>query len=961
MNKFYVSDSNRVGPILVEASAHEGVKRIADVFAGDIELVCGKKPEIVADIPACESVIFVATVGCSALLDKLADDGKIDLSRVVGKREVFTLATVENPFDGVDRALVIVGSDKRGTIYGMFEISEACGVSPLVFWGDAVPVHKDEIILDYTTPYVSKEPSVKYRGFFINDEWPAFGNWTVKHFGGVNAKAYEPVFQLLLRLKGNYFWPAMWSACFSEDGPGIANAELANIYGVIMGASHHEPMCRAGVEWQRIYRKYGSDNTWSFISNRDAITQFWRDGLERNKNFENIITVGMRGENDSLLLGANATLEDNINVLRDVIKTQNQLMREIVNPNLEQIPRMLALYNEVEDFYYAENGLKNWEELDDVILMLCDDNFANLRYLPTDDDRHHKGGFGMYFHYDYHGASISYEWANTNRLTKTWEQMSMAYDYGVRDLWIVNLGDIKGLEYPLCYFLDLAYDFDKYGSSAVNSTEAYVKSWIKKQYGGWLTDAQLDDVYTIINGYTKYNNLRTPESMNSKIYAPVCFREGERVHKECQELIDLVTKLYNEVPEEIKGSVYSVLYYPTVASLNLVQMHIEAGMNNRFASYGSMAANKYLDCVRVRAERDTALREEYDSILEGKWHHMMDSAHTGFKTWCDEYWAYPTVSSVYPVPRAKSYVSFAGYEPFSIGRFWSNSAPLYNREFMRPDTDYITINIETGSSSDMTYKIICDKDWLTFENTEGKLTADEGITSVNVFCDRAKLNGEETASVVVECRFGSQVTKAKLFVCACKGEYDFAPGTFVDTEGYIAMDADRFTHKHDVDNCQWTVIEHLSRLDRPAIKVLPSTSQLLNDDDSFKQEDLPYVEYTFNVAEGGDWDMDLWLSCRNQVSIGAKLRTAYSINDGGINVISTIADNYRARKCAAWNKEILDVMRSCKTTVTLNKGINTVRIYGGDANIILQKLIFTPKGKSIGRTYMGPRESYFTK
>ena len=261
----------------------------------------------------------------------------------------------------------------------------------------------------------------------------------------------------------------------------------------------------------------------------------------------------------------------------------------------------------------------------------------------------------------------------------------------------------------------------------------------------------------------------------------------------------------------------------------------------------------------------------------------------------------------------------------------------------------------------MSFNIICDKDWLKFERTSGSLTAYDAITSVDVTCDRSKLNGEETAAIVVECRFGSQVTKAKLFVTACKGDYDYAPGTFVDTEGYIAMDADRFTAKHDADNCQWTVIEHLSRLDRPAIKVLPSTAQLLNDDDSFAQADLPYVEYTFNCFNGGEWDIDLWLSCRNQVSIDAKLRTAYSVNGGDVTVISTVAPDYKARKCAAWNKEILDVMRSCKTTVTLNKGINTLRIYGGDANIILQKIIMYPKGRPMGRTYMGPRESYFTK
>ncbi len=967
MNKFVVAKNNQLCSFLVETTAFEGVKRIAGTVCDDISLVVGKKPEVVDSVSKINtsSVIIVATVGHSDLINDLSDSGVIDVSAVEGKREVYMLKHISSPFadrPDVTDALVVIGSDKRGTIYGLFSISEACGVSPLVYWGDVAPKPKDELLLDYSETFVSKEPSVKYRGFFINDEWPAFGGWSRDRFGGFNTQAYEYVFQLLLRLKGNYMWPAMWSSAFSEEGPGIANAELANIYGVIMGASHHEPMCRAGVEWQRIYKQYGDDNTWSFISNRDAITEFWRDGLKRNKDFENIITVGMRGENDSLLLGADATLDDNINVLRGIINTQNDLMKEIVNPDLDEIPRMLAMYNEVEDFYYAPNGLMGWEALDGVILMLCDDNFANLRYLPTDADRDHKGGFGMYYHYDYHGASISYEWLNSNRLTKTWEQMTMAYDYGIRDLWIVNLGDIKGLEYPICYFLDLAYDFDRYGTTALNSVEAYVKSWINQQYGEWLTPTQLDDVYTVINGYTKFNNLRTPESMNSFIYSPVNFREGERVWNECQNLIDLAEKLYREAPEGIKASVFTMLYYPTVASLNFVQMHVEAALNRHYASHGSLAANKYLDCVKVRSARDYELRNQFDSILDGKWVHMMDSAHTGFNCWCAEDWSYPTVSEVVPVPTTKVYVSFAGYEPFTIGRFWHNSRPVHNREFMRPDTDHITVNIESGSSIDIEYKIICDKDWLSFENTSGVITPADGMTSVNVTCDRSKISGEETASIVVECRFkGSDTARAKLFVTAFGGNYDYAPMTFVDTEGYIAMDAEHFSATNEGDNCAWTLIDHLSRVDRPALKVLPSTAQLLDADGKFTVENVPCVEYTFATEQGGEWEMELYLSNRNPVAIDAKMRLGYSVNDSEIVVHSTIAENYKARNCREWNKEILDVLRISKASLNVQNGVNTLKLYGGDPNIIIERIVMYPKGKAPGKTYIGPRESYFTE
>lgn len=960
MNKFIVD--NNIS-IICEDTAFEGVKRVAAAVAEDISLVIGTQPKIVGTIAeAGEQVVIFATLGKSEIADKLISENNISVDNISGKREVYGIFQVEAPFDGVKNAVVVVGSDKRGTIYGQFAISEACGVSPLVYWGDAFPAPKPSVELDYSTPYISHEPSVKYRGFFINDEWPAFGGWCRDRFGGFTTGAYDKVFQLLLRLKGNYMWPAMWSSSFSDDGPGIANAELADIYGVIMGASHHEPMCRAGVEWQKIYKKYGESNDWSFISNRDAVTEFWRDGVKRNKDFENIITVGMRGENDSRLLGADATIDDNIKVLQDAITTQNNLIKEVVNPDLNQVPRMLVVYNEVEDFYYAPNGLQGWEGLDNTILVLCDDNMANLRYLPTDDDRDHNGGFGMYYHYDYHGPSISYEWINSNRLTKTWEQMTMAYDYGIRDLWIVNLGDIKGLEYPICYFLDLAYDFERYGSNAVNSTEEYVKNWISKQYSGWLNESQLADVYTVINGYTKFNNLRTPESMNSKVYSPVNFREGERIHAECQKLIDLAGKLYNEAPEGCRASIFTMVYYPTVASLNLVQMHIEAGLNNFYAARGSLAANKYLDCVKKRSAIDYELKAQFDAVLDGKWIHMMDSWHTGFNCWCSEDWSYPTVSEVTPVPCTKAYISFAGYEKYSIGRFWHNSRPLYNREFMRPDTEYITVNIESGSSIDMEYIVYCDDAWLEIDKSNGIVTPADGMASVNIRCNRELLNGTETATVRVECRFkGNETAKATLYVTATNSEYDYGPMTFVDTEGYVAFDADRYADKHDAADCRWTAIDHLSRLDRPALKVLPSTASPLNKDGTFATDDVPYVDYKFATENAGDWEIQFWQSCRNPVDKDLKLRVAFSVNGGEVKLLNTIVDNYKPHRCQQWNKECLDVCRISKADISVNEGVNTLRVYGSDPNIILQKVVAYPKGKPVGYTYTGPRESYFVK
>lgn len=979
MGRFKVFEDGILCDILVEESAFKGVKLVANAHAEDICLVTSKKPAIVSkpEEISSKSVIIAATAGKSSLIERLG----ADVSDIAGKREVYSLSYIEKPFDGVDEALLIIGSDKRGTIYGIFDISERIGVSPLVYWGDVLPKQKTSVCVDIDN-FVSKEPSVKYRGLFINDDWPAFGGWCHQRFGGYNAKAYDPVFQLILRLKGNYLWPAMWTGIFSEEGPGLLNAQLADDYGIVMGASHHEPMCRAGAEWQKIYRQYGESNAWSFISNKDAITEFWRDGLKRNKDFENVITIGMRGENDSLLLGKNATLEDNINVLRGVINTQNELMKEIVDPDLDKIPRMLALYYEVEDFYHGDKnakGLKNWEALDGVTLLLCDDTFGNLRFIPDETDRDHNGGFGMYYHYDYHGAPISYEWMNTNRLTKTWEQMTMAYDYGIRDLWIVNLGDIKGLEYPLCYFMDLAYDFEKYGTDALNSVEGYVKNWVRKQYGDWFGEDRLEEIVEVLNGYTKLNNARTPESMNQNVYSPISFREGERVCSECSRLIGLAEGLYRDAPEKIRPSVFYEIYYPTVASLNLVQMSVEAGLNSFYSSRGSLAANLYLDCVKKRAEIDDRLREEYDRLLDGKWVHMADSPHHGFRSWNSEDWRYPVVSEVVPVPTCKSYVSFGGSTKYSIGTFWVSSPVLENREFMRPDAEYITVNVETGSSAKMSFEIICDKPWLRFEKTSGSLSPENPIATVKAYCDRDKLSGVDCADITVNCTFETDKmagnnsedmydktlgkTSAKMKVYA-GGEYNCPAMTYVDTEGYISMEAANYSAKSDAGKAGWRKIDHLSRLDTPAMKILPSTERYLsNESDSYTRSDVPYIEYTFFTENAGDYELKLYLSNRNPVSIKSKLRLGLSANGEDIRIIHTVPEGYKPgmHGSAAWGTEVLEKIRKVTTDIKVNAGLNKLRIYGGDPNIIIEKLVCFPKGKSPEKTYFGAPESYLVK
>ena len=606
MQVFDLVKNKRAAVFVLEDQAFEGVKRIAKKVAGDVEKVTGVLPSVRTldgtkaaaflqgigengDGLSCtreDTVVFAATVGNSRLVDRLLEQGILSIGNLKRDTEVYSFQFARN-------VLFVLGSDKRGTIYGLFRLSELIGVSPLHYFGDATVVKRDCLELERTNCF-SKQPSVKYRGFFINDEWPAFGNWVTDTFGDANALAYDHIFELLLRMKGNYLWPAMWNSSFSQDGPGLENAVLADMYGVIMGTSHHEPLCRAGIEWQQQYRDYGTDNTWSFLENRDAITAFWKAGVARNKAFENVYTIGMRGESDSKLLPEDATMADNVAVVKEAILAQNDILAKELDMPLEQVPRMLAIYKEVEQYYYGDEtceGLKDWEPLKDVIFLLSDDNHGNLRALPTEEERKHPGGFGMYYHVDYHGGPISYEWINSTKISKIWEQMTTAYEYGVRTMWIINVGDLKGAEYPLSFFMDLAYDYDRFGIQNRDCILTYPKDWVRGLLGKKVEETLVCRATELLNGFVAFNAVRRPEYTNSDVYHPIHYGEGQWVIGETKRLLELADVLHQELPAESLPAYESCIYYPALASLHLHCMNALAGYNHLLAGRGSMAAN----------------------------------------------------------------------------------------------------------------------------------------------------------------------------------------------------------------------------------------------------------------------------------------------------------------------------------------------------------------------------------
>lgn len=942
-----------------EEEAFPGVNKIASKVMHDVELVFGCAPQATNERKNLgKHAVIYGTVDRSPILDELEEKKLIDLSKVRGKREVYLFQVVTSPLEGVESALVIAGSDKRGTIYGLFYLSEQLGVSPLVDWCDVKPQQKDQVSFEDDLKYISKEPSVRYRGFFINDEWPAFGTWTNAKFGGFNAKMYEHVFELLLRLKGNYMWPAMWSAQFSLDGPGLANAELADELGVVMGASHHEPCCRNGEEYRYVRGKdsiYG--DAWNFISNREGITKFWEDGLKRSGKFENVITVGMRGEADTAIMGHKATLADNIKLLREVLQTQNKLIEENVNEVLSEVPRMLALYKEVEPFFYGDKdtpGLMNSEELEDIILMLCDDNQGNLRTLPSEEMRDHKGGYGMYYHFDYHGGPISFEWVNSSYLPKVWEQMTMAYDFGVRDLWIVNVGDISTQEFPLSFFLDLAYDFEKWGTGSINKTDVYTKQWIDTHFTGILCDEQKQKAFEILTGYTKIAHNRRPEHMNSNVYHPVNYKETGNTLKQIDYLLGLADELYQQLSPDNLSLFFAQVYYPAVGNLNLQKMHLLAGKNHYDARLGKMVANQQTELIEECFKRDKELVNEYHSIDNGRWYGLGLSEHIGFVHWNEDECQNPVLCNVLPANKARLLISIDGKEDRTEGSPWLRNT-LYLDDFLQPDVTEASFTISSISDKKADYEISCDNKWLSLSKMNGSLdgieVAEEVIT---VKIDRSAMEDEKEGRIAIKTPVGKCTIVVATTLPDLTGVEE---KTFIDTNGYISIEAEHFYKTKDTldKNGQaqgFKVMEGYGKT-LSAIKVFPTTEHFT------AGKDAPYVEYKFVAQDEGKYAAELYLQPSNPVNIENKLYYGIQANDDELDLVNIIPEGYVVGSSGLWNERVLNNIHRSSTAIQCKKGINTLRIYAVSPGLVLEKLVIYPEGKKPAESYLGPTETYY--
>ncbi|WP_084403394.1 glycosyl hydrolase 115 family protein [Epilithonimonas caeni] len=616
-NSVVLKEHNSGLMLFSDSDSDKGILRAVANLQSDFQKVTGIQPTLISKNSGANGMlIIIGEAGKSKTIDALIKAKKIDGTSIKGKNEKFIIQNISNPFPGVSEAIVIAGSDKRGTIYGIYEMSKQIGVSPWYYWAD-VPIEKKENIYFKKGIYTDGEPAVEYRGIFLNDEEPSLGGWARATFGGINSKFYEKVFELILRMKGNYIWPAMWGKAFYDDD--VLNGPLANEMGIIMGTSHHEPMAQAQTDWHRYIKKNNLPNVWDYSKNEKVLQEFWKLGLERSKNWEKLVTVGMRGDGDEAM--GEGT---NISLLEKIVKDQRKIIADVTGKKAEKTPQVWALYKEVQDYY--DKGMR---VPDDVILLFCDDNWGNVRKLPDLSKPLHKGGYGMYYHFDYVGGPRNSKWINISPIQRVWEQMNLSYEHTVDKVWVVNVGDLKPMEFPINFFLEMAWNPKQFNSK---NLLAYTEKWSAQQFG----EKHAKEIAGMINLYSKYNRRVTPETLDWKTYSLENYNEFETVLNDYRALAVEALRLKEQIPAEYQDAYFQLVLYPIDACSNLYEMYYAVAKNRELAAKKDIEANVYADKVKECFERNNYLDNQYNNVIaEGKWTHMMDQMKIGYKNWFD--------------------------------------------------------------------------------------------------------------------------------------------------------------------------------------------------------------------------------------------------------------------------------------------------------------------------------------
>lgn len=973
--RFALVSSAVAAPLVLAADEPPSVHRAARDLAADVNRVGSVTPVISLGAPLPEhraGVVIVGTLGKSALLAELVQAGKLDLSELAGRWEMAITTVVEQPLPGVERALVIAGSDPRGTIYGIYDLSKQMGVSPWYYWDD-VPARKQGAVFVLPGRHTQGEPAVKYRGFFINDEDPALGTWARNTFGdapnpkrpyGFERKFYAKVFEVLLRLKGNYLWPAVWSRSLFDDDP--ANQALAAEFGVVMGTSHEAPMMRAQDEWNRYGQKggpYGGTGDFSFVRNEDTLLRYWADGLERMNGYESIITIGMRGNGDTGMEDAQG-----IELMERIVAAQRRLIGDVLKKDPATVPQIWSLYKEVQDYWEA--GMR---APDDVLINWCDDNWGNMRKLPSPADPPRSGGYGLYYHFDYVGGGRNYKWNDTTSLANVWEQLHLSYESGVERMWMVNVGDLKNNEHPLEFFLDYAWHPERWPVERLGEWE---RRWAAAHFG----EEHSASIAQLLERYGQLQSRRKPELLNRVIrldpalditkheeavvyadgspFSLTSYAEAERATLDFTRLAEQSEVIRKQLPKVYDDAYYQLVHYPVASTANVYELRLAQFQNILYAAQGRASSLARAAAAEARLKEDQEMSAYYNGALAGgKWKGFQTQAKLGYGgPYPESSWQQPPASLgdfIWPplVKPALAATAELGVAVDGSEKFWTKDtpAPAVLPEFSPYQTQPPQyIEVFNRGQTPFRYRIASPVPWLTAAPREGQLD-DQVRSTLSVDWARAP-KGTTPVTLTV-----SGPGQSRVLVQAVVRNPEAPRASlrgFIESNGYVSIEAEHYDRAVQREPLFWQRIPHIGRTGS-GMTPFPATAPR----QSIDGQNGARLEYDLHLWNAGKVVVWAYLSPRNNVRPTDGLKYAVSLDDAEPQVVNVTTALNGIPMNRSFERNTSDNVNRTSTEHQVQApGAHVLKVWAIDPTVVIQKLVVDTGG--LMDSYLGPPESF---
>ncbi|WVR07937.1 hypothetical protein IAU60_004980 [Kwoniella sp. DSM 27419] len=982
-------------PLLLDSQDDQAIHVAAQTFADDVHKVTGQRPRLYNDtLPhGIERAMVVGSVD-SELVKGLKSVKRDELQ---GKWEAYEIGWEDEPVKGLKEGLVITGSDRRGTIFALYTLSEQMGVSPWHFWADSPVRTKSIVAYDRSKRLAHGEPTVKYRGLFINDEHPALWGWAQQHWNrdpwepAFQVEMYEQWFEMMLRLKSNYHWPAMWASMFDVDGMDVSsglpkpaipgpNQVLANRMGIVMGTSHHEPMSRNKPEWDT----YG-DGKWDYVENKGEMLDFWKYGAERAKGMETLFTMGMRGDGDEPLSGASNELVQNITA------AQQGLLKDVYGDDLSGIGQVWCMYKEVAGYYM--NGL---EVPDDVTVLFADDNYGNLMSVLPEDKQGHKAGAGIYYHVDYVGFPRDYKWTNTINLAKTWEQMNLARSFNTTQIWILNVGSLKPLEMPTEHFLSLAYDSDAWPRNSVNK---FLTAWAEREFGPEVKD----EVADIMGRYSLYAGRAKAELINYETFSLLNYEEAERVLAEWDDLAHRAGVIYAQLPKDTKPAFYQSVYMLCLGQANLNRLHMAVGRSHLYAFQARTAANTFAKEAIEAFYQDANITETFHAMNNRKFDHMWDQTHVNYYGPLEPIRdSLPPVKFVNPYQPSRPGIpikehALPGYVSYvrvttenQVGAWPGDTGENCDARFKCPDPTLFAMDpygakrrwfdVGAGGPKDVKFKIRTKQDWLKVSQDRGQVKWD-GTADVRVYVtvdwDKVPRSIDESVTktegeILFTANDRTNVTITVPVVVPPSPPKGFHG--HIQGDGYVVIEAGHFTRDSSTDGYAFEEIESYGRT-LSGVEMFPTTMQ------NFTAGQGPKLEYDIwthgdSIDDNADVELTVQLGPTNNFLVGKELAFAIAIDDQPAREIHPIptkllkdnedADPWAKTATGAvpadWLKAVSNEHRNVTIPIQVDGwehgGKHTVSLYGMTSGLVVERIWVDMGGiKSRGYSYLGPPES----